>query len=218
MPEGLIVTDEAEAPKRYICRPWAGIVREPEIPHEWRTYALSLQTGDVVVMDEEWKPNEDTGRIEKVPDSIDNHNKWPLMNYEEADALFTAAEESGESIPLAFARLFGRSRLTLQQIGELTHLRQQYAKPEVREKKKVKLRRREDEDDMIRAAGIEIPDILKGSTPDAVQGRQELTALVRGGVAKDLPPHVKIRGKAIGTPGIGEKGAIGTLGIVGVEA
>jgi hypothetical protein len=201
MPEGTLIEQ-----KQYIHRPWAGQVRDPEIPNEWRTYALSLQTGDVVMLDEEWKPNDATGRLEKVPESLDIHNKWPLLSYDEVELLFATAEESGESIPHTFAKLFGRDRLTLKQVGELTHLRQQYAAPTVMEKKRKKVRRQEDEDAMIAAAGIEIPDVLKGAaaiSPEALE-RRNLATLAAGGVSADLPKGIKLRGKEVGTHTLGK--------------
>jgi|SRR5687767_513954 len=215
MPEGVLIE-----PKQYIHRPWAGQVRTPEIPHEWRTYALSLQTGDVVMLDEEWKPNEATGRIEKVPETLDNHNKWPEMTYSEVEELFAAAEESGESIPRTFAKLFGRERLTLKQVGELTHLRQQYAAPTVIEKKRERVRRKEDEDEMIASAGIEVPDVLKGSrqTSPEVAEKAALSQLAAGGVAAELPAGVKVRGKSptthmLGEPQPAKKNLLGGMGI-----
>lgn len=213
MPETII-----GEPKRYIHRPWAGQIREPEIPHQWRTYALSLQTGDVVMLDEEWKPNEETGRIEKVPESLDNHNKWPIMSYDEVDQLFAAAEESGETIPRVFARLFGRERLTLKQIGELTHLRQQYAAPTVIEAKRQKARRTEDEDEMIASAGIEVPEVLKGAplSPEAVE-RRTLAKLASGGVSAEIPKGVKLRGKSAAHV-LGEPIPPSNAGGFGVEA
>lgn len=217
MPEGIVIEN-----KQFIHRPWAGQVRRPEIPHEWRTYALSLQTGDVVVLDEEWKPNEATGQIEKVPETLDVHNKWPMMDYDDVELLFSTAEESGESIPKTFARLFGRDRMTLRQIGELTHMRQQFAAPTTMEKKRAKIRRQEDEDEMIASSGIEIPDVLKGAapiSPEAVE-RKALAKFASGGVAAELPKGVKIRGKEVGPHQLGQPipAKPNPLGGLGIEA
>lgn len=212
MSEQNVIENETMAPveekKLYIRRPWAGQVREPEIPHEWRTYALSMQNGDVIVLDETWTPNEQTGEIEKVKDSLDNHNHFPTMTYTETEKLFVEAETSGESIPMTFAKLYGRAKLTIDQIGNLVHLRQQYAVPETMQMKRKKARRKEQEADMIKAAGIDIPSIVGKDTPAEVEARFERAALVKGGIKKgDLPAEVRIRGKAIpklGEPGIGD--------------
>jgi len=217
---------QVEQKRRFQRRPWMEHKGKPEIPFEWRTFALSLSTGRVVPLTEEWKPDEQTGKLMKTPDSLDNNDGYPTMDFDEAEELFAYAEENDEALTISYAKLFGRERMTLGQIGALAHLPKFYATPEKKEAARKRIKRKEDEDEMIKAAGIEIPDVLKEEKNLAARKSKAVPSVLKGGgdVVAALPDGVMIRGKKVNQyeNQLGVKSAPGAgglnLGGMGVEA
>ncbi len=157
MPTMTATTDD----KKYAEMPWQTL-RDPEIPWEDRIYALSLTTGRIVALDEKWLPDpENPGKMKRVEDTLDNNSKYPTMTFGEAKALAITSEEQSEALSMVFARLYGRERLTVVQLGKLAHIPKFYAKPAARMAKIEKARRQDQEDEMLSAAGIQIPSFAK---------------------------------------------------------
>lgn len=209
--------------KRTQIRPWNVSNKRPEIPWDDRVYALSLTTGQVVVLEEEWIPAEDgSGVMVRKPGSEPDNNgiwvegvqvKYPTMTYEQAVALFDDSEESSEPLTVVFARLYGRSKLTLDMIGYLGRLPKYHAVQEKKQAAKARIKATEASDEMIAAAGIEVPASLKRSEK-AIE-RAQLAKIAVGGVSAELPKGVRMRGRRVSAPALGEEGAIGPLELVG---
>lgn len=153
-----------EEKRKQVLMPWEGPHADrAEIPWADRTYALSLSTGYVVVLDEKWLPDPVViGKMRKAEDSVpDNNGKYPVMDYPEAMKLRASSEESGEPLSVCFAKLYGRERMTIDQLGKLAHVPKMYAKPSAKLTKIAKSKKREVEDEMLEVAGVSIPDVLK---------------------------------------------------------
>lgn len=208
-------------------RPWNDGVHKPEIPWQQRTFGLSLSSGKIVPLEEEWIPEETeggrkTGRMIRKPDTeVDQRGCWiggqrvkyPMLNYKQTCELFDDCEESGDPITVAFVRLHGRSTLTLDQISHVGSLPKFYVEKEKREEARKAAKKRANDDEIFAAAGIDVPD---GVGSAGASDKAFLAKTASGGVSMSMPKGVKTRGRAV--PGsLGSEGNIGTLKITGAQ-
>lgn len=155
-----MTTNTVEEKRRCAPPPWCG--EKHEIPPEKRTYALSLTSGCLVVLNEKWLPDPDkAGEFAKVADTLDNNGKYPLLTYEEACEVYRRSEEEDEPFSIIFAQRFGRERLTIDQVGKLAHIPRVYALKLENTKKAKKVAMRAREDDMLKSAGIDAAAVFK---------------------------------------------------------
>ncbi len=153
------MTVTTEERKLYAPPPWAG--EKHEIPPEKRTYALSLSTGRLVVLDEKWRPDPNKiGEFEKIADTLDNNSKYPLLTYDEARKVYADSETDDEPFSVIFAQIHGRERMTVDQIGKLAHIPRVYAQKIETKKKQRKQDLKSREDDMLKTVGVNAAEIF----------------------------------------------------------
>lgn len=107
-------------------RPWHSSIRHP-VPWEMRTFFLNIDTGRIEVAPDKWFPTPDPlvpGKVQsvtkgKIKNEEQNPQSYPLMEYGDVERLYGEAEKSGESLKIAYARLFGLDALTGKQQARL---------------------------------------------------------------------------------------------------